>query len=51
MLDARLWRDCTVDCEIWVGHRHGDWKYVMRDRSGSPALCDQGRTGSPTKMR
>ncbi|GMN58701.1 hypothetical protein TIFTF001_027804 [Ficus carica] len=23
MLDARLWRDGTADCEIWVGHRHG----------------------------
>ncbi|GMN65161.1 hypothetical protein TIFTF001_034229 [Ficus carica] len=23
MLDARLWRDGTADCEIWVRHRHG----------------------------
>ncbi|GMN73157.1 hypothetical protein TIFTF001_054284 [Ficus carica] len=22
MLAARLWRDDTADCEIWVGHRH-----------------------------
>ncbi|GMN28915.1 hypothetical protein TIFTF001_044292, partial [Ficus carica] len=22
MLDARLWRGDTADCEIWVGHRH-----------------------------
>ncbi|GMN32928.1 hypothetical protein TIFTF001_003875 [Ficus carica] len=22
MLDVRLWRDGTVDCEIWVEHRH-----------------------------
>ncbi|GMN18639.1 hypothetical protein TIFTF001_048487 [Ficus carica] len=29
MLDARLWRDDTTDCEIWVGYRHGFWKYVM----------------------
>ncbi|GMN69804.1 hypothetical protein TIFTF001_038848 [Ficus carica] len=29
MLDARLWRDGTADCEIWIGHRHGFWKYVL----------------------
>ncbi|GMN66478.1 hypothetical protein TIFTF001_035573 [Ficus carica] len=29
MLDTKLWRDDTTDCEIWVGHRHGFWKYVM----------------------
>ncbi|GMN48392.1 hypothetical protein TIFTF001_017566 [Ficus carica] len=29
MLDARLWKDDTADCEIWVGHRHGFWKYVI----------------------
>ncbi|GMN45128.1 hypothetical protein TIFTF001_014323 [Ficus carica] len=29
MLDARLWRDGIADCEIWVGHRHGFWKYVI----------------------
>ncbi|GMN54000.1 hypothetical protein TIFTF001_023131 [Ficus carica] len=23
MLDARLLRDDTADCEIWIGHRHG----------------------------
>ncbi|GMN59524.1 hypothetical protein TIFTF001_028611 [Ficus carica] len=36
MFDARLWRDGTADCEIWVGHRHGFWKYVMsgHDRGG-----------------
>ncbi|GMN26333.1 hypothetical protein TIFTF001_046049 [Ficus carica] len=22
MLDARLWKDGTADCEIWVRHRH-----------------------------
>ncbi|GMN59499.1 hypothetical protein TIFTF001_028590 [Ficus carica] len=29
ILDARLWRDDTADCEIWVGYRHGFWKYVI----------------------
>ncbi|GMN65514.1 hypothetical protein TIFTF001_034585 [Ficus carica] len=23
ILDARLWRDCAADCEMWDGHRHG----------------------------
>ncbi|GMN34662.1 hypothetical protein TIFTF001_048374 [Ficus carica] len=29
MLDVRLWRNDTADCEIWVEHRHGFWKMCL----------------------